>query len=121
MNGIVKKLLSLNQLEYGEQALEYDRFDIFDVLRGVLRDTEILQKQQEVTVHFYDDGPCYDGNHNLLLPVSHGAGRRFLLPLSVIFKQIRVPLHPSLYHMEAEDVNIVRFIFRALIVPLSGC
>ncbi len=59
MNGIVKKLLSLNQLEYGEQALEYDRFDIFDVLRGVLRDTEILQKQQEVTVHFYDDGPCY--------------------------------------------------------------
>ncbi|MBO4398598.1 MAG: HAMP domain-containing protein [Lachnospiraceae bacterium] len=59
MNGIVKKLLSLNQLEYGAKALEYDRFNIFDVLRGVLRDTEILQKQQDVIVHFYDDGPCY--------------------------------------------------------------
>ncbi len=59
MNGIVKKLLSLNQLEYGGQALEYSRFDIFEVLRGVLRDTEILQKQQGVTMHFYEDGPCF--------------------------------------------------------------
>lgn len=59
MNGIVRKLLSLNQLEYGEQMLEYDRFDIYEVLRGVLRDTEILQKQQEVTVHLYGEGPCY--------------------------------------------------------------
>ena len=59
MNNIVRKLLSLNQLEYGEQSLEYDRFDIFDLLRGVLRDTEILQKQQDVTVHLYGEGPCY--------------------------------------------------------------
>lgn len=59
MNSIVRKLLSLNQLEYGEQALEYDRFDIFDVLRGVLRDTEILEKQQNVKVTLYGEGPCY--------------------------------------------------------------
>ncbi|MBO4669484.1 MAG: HAMP domain-containing protein [Lachnospiraceae bacterium] len=59
MNNIVRKLLSLNQLEYGEQSLEYDRFDIYDLLRGVLRDTEILQKQQDVTVHLYGEGPCY--------------------------------------------------------------
>lgn len=59
MNDIVRKLLSLNQLEYGQQALEYDRFDIFEVLRGVLRDTEILEKQQGVKVHLYGEGPCY--------------------------------------------------------------
>ncbi|MBO4697439.1 MAG: HAMP domain-containing protein [Lachnospiraceae bacterium] len=59
MNSIVRKLLSLNQLEYGEQTLEYDRFDIYDVLRGVLRDTEILEKQQNVKVCLYGEGPCY--------------------------------------------------------------
>ena len=59
MNSIVRKLLSLNQLEYGKQTLEYDRFDIFDILKGVLKETEILEKQQGVKVSLFGEEPCY--------------------------------------------------------------
>lgn len=59
MNEIVRKLLSLNQLEYGEEVLEYNRFDITDVLENAIKDTEILQKQQNVKVKLYGEKPCY--------------------------------------------------------------
>ena len=59
MNEIVRKLLSLNQLEYGEEALEYDRFDIMELLDNAIRDTEILQKQQNVHVTLYGERPCF--------------------------------------------------------------
>lgn len=52
MNTMVKKLLTLNHLEYGTTSVELNRFDLTSVIRAVLDSTEILAKQKDVTVQF---------------------------------------------------------------------
>lgn len=59
MNGMVKKLLTLNHLEFGATQVEMDRFDLTELVRSVLATTEILAKQKEVTVYFEQKEPVY--------------------------------------------------------------
>jgi signal transduction histidine kinase len=57
MNDMVKKLLSLNQLESGNNQVTFERFDVVALIRSVLNSTEILFQQKEVTLHFEDYAP----------------------------------------------------------------
>lgn len=57
MNTMVKKLLTLNHLEYGTTSLELNRFDLTAVIQAVLGSTDILAKQKGVTVHFEQTEP----------------------------------------------------------------
>ncbi len=59
MNQLVKKLLSLNELEFGNNQISFERFDIVSMIRTVLNSTEILFKQKEVTLHFDQEEPVY--------------------------------------------------------------
>lgn len=59
MNTMVKKLLTLNQLEYGTTPLEFCRFDLTEVIRSVLASMDILAKQKEITLHFEQTEPVY--------------------------------------------------------------
>lgn len=59
MNHMVKKLLTLNHLEYGTMQIEFSRFDLTEVIRAVISSTEILAKQKGVTVHFVQAEPVY--------------------------------------------------------------
>ncbi len=59
MNSMVKKLLTLNQLEYGTTSLEFGRFDLTAVIRAVLGSVEILAAQKEVTIRFEQETPVY--------------------------------------------------------------
>jgi signal transduction histidine kinase len=59
MNDMVKKLLSLNQLESGNNQVAFERFDIVALIRSVLNSTEILFQQKEVTLHFEGYDPIY--------------------------------------------------------------
>lgn len=59
MNKLVKKLLSLNELEFGSNQVNFERFDLVDLIRTVLDSTEILFKQKEVTLHFEETEPLY--------------------------------------------------------------
>lgn len=59
MNQMVKKLLSLNELEFGNNQVNFERFDIIALIRSVLSSTEILFKQKEVTLHFDQSKPVY--------------------------------------------------------------
>jgi len=59
MNTMVKKLLSLNELEFGNNQANLERFDIVTLIRSVLNATEILFKQKEVTLYFEESGPVY--------------------------------------------------------------
>lgn len=52
MNIMVKKLLNLNQLESGYDNLFIERFDIVDLIRGVLQNSEILIQQRGVKIFF---------------------------------------------------------------------
>lgn len=50
MNKMVKKLLSLNQLEFGNNQIQFERFDIVSLIKTVLNSTEILFQQKEATL-----------------------------------------------------------------------
>ncbi len=59
MNTMVKKLLTLNHLEFGTTPVELARFDLTELIQAVLNSTEILAKQKQVTVHFEQTEPLY--------------------------------------------------------------
>ncbi len=59
MNNMVKKLLSLNELEFGNNQVNLDRFDIVTLIKSVLSATEILFKQKEAVLRFEQHEPVY--------------------------------------------------------------
>ena len=59
MNKMVKKLLSLNQLEFGNGQVHLERFDLQQVVQSVLASSEILFRQKEVTLSYKGDQPVY--------------------------------------------------------------
>lgn len=59
MNRLVKNLLTLNQLEYGNDDSEFVRFDLVEVIKGVLQSSSILLQQKEAKLIFEEMGPVY--------------------------------------------------------------
>ena len=52
MNMMVKKLLTLNQLEFGNEKANMDRFDIVELVRNYIKSAELLARQKEATIQF---------------------------------------------------------------------
>ena len=50
MNNLVKKLLDLNQLEFGNNRVNMEHFNLVDVICNYLSSAEILFKQKDVTL-----------------------------------------------------------------------
>ena len=59
MNQMVKNLLTLNQLEFGDEDIVFERFDITELIRGILQSMEILAQQAEAQVIFGLREPVY--------------------------------------------------------------
>lgn len=55
MNRMVKNLLTLNQLEFGEDDVQFGRFDVTMLIRGVLQSMEILISQKGAKIIFRED------------------------------------------------------------------
>lgn len=54
MNQLVHNLLTLNKLEFGEEEVSFERFDLTEVIAGVIQSCEILIQQKEAEVRFDD-------------------------------------------------------------------
>ena len=52
MNKMVKNLLALNQLEFGDYHVNMERFDIVSVINGVISSMKIKAKEKEVEIDF---------------------------------------------------------------------
>ena len=50
MNKLVKNLLTLNQLESGSEQVVFERFDLMEVIYGVVNATAILREQSGTTL-----------------------------------------------------------------------
>ncbi|MGN0132691.1 MAG: histidine kinase dimerization/phospho-acceptor domain-containing protein [Lachnospiraceae bacterium] len=59
MNNMVKKLLTLNQLESGNEIVTMERFDIMELIANYLTSAEILIQQSGASVIFDEKEPCY--------------------------------------------------------------
>ena len=59
MNTMVKKLLSLNQLEFGNEQVALECFDLTALLRGVVQSSRIMIEQKQVEVRLCQKEPLY--------------------------------------------------------------
>lgn len=59
MNIMVKKLLSLNELENGNEHIEVSRFDIVELIRNICASSDILVDEESNRVIFEEKGPVY--------------------------------------------------------------
>ena len=55
MNVMVKNLLTLNQLEFGSDEVQFERFDIVRLVKGVIASCEILVQQAGAKISFISD------------------------------------------------------------------
>ncbi len=59
MNQLVKNLLTLNQLELGEEKVVFERMNLVELIQGVIQSNEILIQQKKVEVRFYPQQPVF--------------------------------------------------------------
>ena len=59
MNQLVKKLLNLSQLEFGKDQLSPERFDLCELIRGVISSTDILIQKNNAKINFTGAGPIW--------------------------------------------------------------
>ena len=59
MNRMVARLLSLNQLEYGDTQFTMVRFDIVGFIRGCLNSAGVLTEQKQISVRIQERPPLY--------------------------------------------------------------
>lgn len=59
MNNMVKKLLTLNQLEFGNDVVAMERFDVTALVENYVQSAGILTRQNEITVRMEEYGPVY--------------------------------------------------------------
>ncbi len=52
MNKMVKKLLTLNQLEFGKNQVHLEHFDLNSLIESIIHSTEILFQQKEVSLSY---------------------------------------------------------------------
>lgn len=57
MNNMVKKLLTLNHLEFGNEPLQMDRFDLAELIRGIVQTQKVMIEKKGADVVFQPDGP----------------------------------------------------------------
>ena len=59
MNKMVRKLLTLNQIEFGNVVEEYERFNIVEIIDNILNQTQILLKEKGAIVDFDNSREIY--------------------------------------------------------------
>lgn len=59
MNSMVKKLLTLNQLEFGKEAINVRRFDIVEMISYLIEKCNILTLPKNITVKFQYESNLY--------------------------------------------------------------
>ena len=59
MNQMVKKLLTLNQLEFGNDVVTMERFVLVSLVKGVIQSASILAQQKEAKILFEEEEPVY--------------------------------------------------------------
>lgn len=59
MNHLVKNLMTLNELEFGDDRIDFERFDLTEVIRGCIQANDLLLKQNGITLVFEMDKPVF--------------------------------------------------------------
>lgn len=59
MNNMVKKLMALNQLEFGNDVISMERFDVVALIQNCIQSASILTSQNQIEVRMGNYAPIY--------------------------------------------------------------
>lgn len=59
MNKLVKNLLTLNELEFGNEVVTMERFDLASMIYNMLRSMQVLFEQKDVKLVYDVQEPVY--------------------------------------------------------------
>lgn len=59
MNTLVQKLLTLNQLEFGNEPVNMERFDLITLIKNQIQSADILLRQNDIKLQLQEHGPIY--------------------------------------------------------------
>lgn len=59
MDQLVKKLLELMKLEYGEREFRDSQFDLVELIQEIIRNSKVMLEEQEIKVKFKASKPVY--------------------------------------------------------------
>lgn len=59
MSRMVKRLLELNEIEFGQDKVHIERFDVVELLKNLTSSTDILFQKKGVTLEFEQEEPIY--------------------------------------------------------------
>lgn len=59
MNQMVKKLLTLNQIEFGTDTITMERFNLIPLIQGIIQSSTILAEQKNSKIIFHMPPPIY--------------------------------------------------------------
>lgn len=101
MNQMVKKLLTLNQLEFGNDTVTMERFDITALIRTYLQSAAILCRQKEISLRMEEYPPLHVWADEFMVEevfanyfsnaINHVAGGRVIdVKLGLREKKVRV-------------------------------
>lgn len=67
MNTMVKKLMALNELEFGTDKITLERFDIVELMKNINQSSDILLQQKNIDFDFpYEDTVCVWGDEFMI-------------------------------------------------------
>ena len=116
MSNMVKKLLTLNQLEFGNEKVELERFDLAQLIRGKMHATELLAQQKGAVLSYEgpDSLPVWGDEFNveevlnnyLSNALNHVDGeKRILVSAQRLEKKARVTVFNTGSRIPEEDLD----------------
>ena len=116
MNQMVKKIMDLNQLEFGYNTVTMEHFDIIAMIRAVIAKSDILLKQKEINLAFDEDAPIYVWSdaymseevftNYLTNAINHADGeKRIDIQLEKKEKTVKITVHNTGEQIPEEDLS----------------
>ena len=116
MNRMVKKIMDLNQLEFGYNTVTMEHFDIIAMIRAVIAKSDILLKQKEINIVFDEDAPIYVWSdaymseevftNYLTNAINHADGeKRIDIQLEKKEKTVKITVHNTGEQIPEEDLS----------------
>lgn len=116
MNKMVKQLLTLTALEFGNEQTVMERFNLTELIQGVISAAGLLLAQKQITVDFASDGPLFVWGDEFKIEevvtnylnnaVNHAEGeKRIVIRTEENDTEVRVSVYNTGQPIPAEDIK----------------
>ena len=118
MNTMVRKLLTLNQLEFGNDMINLEYFNLTELVQGVLQSQQVFAQQKSVDIQFTHDEDIYAWGDEFKIEevvtnyisnaLNHVSGANLIqVSIERIDKKVRVSVYNTGSCIPEEDLDKV--------------